>query len=255
MATNKSKTRKVSHGNESRLSIDSVRVSGDHQIAVVSFKPNSSRNAFGEAEAKALLQTLALKDISGLLWLGHATSTFCSGGDLTAYSRLKNLKTEGQRVNRLVAKALNQLSTAGFPTVVAVDGDCWGGGVELLSAFNYVICSPNVLFGLWQTRMALIPGWGGYRRLAQRVSEAKLKSLLLRQAPITSNEALGMGLVDELAPLSRLNDMAKERLVRMMRVEKKTLASVRRLDLKNEQKLFESLWASAEHREKLNQKF
>jgi enoyl-CoA hydratase len=257
VATSKSKkiTLKAHRAVESRLSYKKIKLEGSGTVIQAFFMPNSSRNAFGEAEAKTLQHIVRLKDVHGLIWTGQGTSTFCSGGDLAAYSQMKNLKTEGNRVNRFITKVLEELASAPFPTVVAVDGDCWGGGVELLSAFDYILATPSSLFGLWQTRMSLIPGWGGYRRLADRLPEAQVKSLLLRQNPLTAGEARQLGLVDELASLGQLRSTAEAQLTRMMRVEPRTQLALRRLTAKNEQKLFSSLWGSAEHKKKLVQKF
>lgn len=257
MATSKLKkiTSKLNKVVDSRLSYKKINLDGNGTIIEAYFTANSSRNAFGEAEAKTLQQILRLKDIEGFIWTGQGTSTFCSGGDLVAYSQMKNLKSEGHRVNRFITSVLEELASAPFPTVVAVDGDCWGGGVELLSAFDYILATPSSLFGLWQTRMSLIPGWGGYQRLAHRIPEAKLKSYLLRQSPLTADEARHVGLVDELVTLRQLQATAEARLARMMRVEPKTQLALRRLTTKNEQKLFSSLWGSPEHRKRLVQKF
>ncbi len=249
------------------MAIETTFSDGILQIAL----NNPSRgNSFGLQAAESLAaaikkyapapkkqgQTLnsSLPSCRGLL-LTAKGRLFCAGGDLTDYSRLTKA-SEGKKINRRITDILNQLSQWPLPTVCVVNGDCFGGGVELVSAFDKVLSTPDAMFGLWQRRIGLTFGWGGGTRLAQRLSTADLRQLAIETRSFSAYEALRVGLIDEIHLATQIKMRALEWLNKTTQFQAEPIASLKSLsqDPRRERITFERLWWSPNHRTILEQR-
>ena len=99
---------------------------------------------------------------------------------------------------------LRRIETWPGGSTVLVNGAAYGGGVELLAAFDEVLAVDDAVFGFTQKRFGLPPGWGGMTRLGRRVEEAVLRECFEQMRVLDTSEALRVGLVDIL--LGRITD-------------------------------------------------
>ncbi|MDX5474595.1 MAG: enoyl-CoA hydratase-related protein [Bacillaceae bacterium] len=121
---------------------------------------------------------------------------FSVGADLKERRTL----TEAQ-VRRNVFKigdVFNRIATLPQPTIAAINGYAFGGGMELLLACDFRIAANDVKMGLTETSLAIIPGAGGTQRLPRIVGEAKAMELILTAKRFTAKEALSFGLMTRL---------------------------------------------------------
>lgn len=125
---------------------------------------------------------------------GGAT-VFALGGDLKAFSTLLS-KEEGLGMARRMDAILRRIETLPVPTMAVVNGAAYGGGVEILGAFDRVIAVEDAVFGFTQKRFGLPPGWGGLTRLGRRVEEGLLRKWFDEMRVVDEQEALRVGLVD-----------------------------------------------------------
>jgi enoyl-CoA hydratase/carnithine racemase len=84
--------------------------------------------------------------------------------------------------------------------VAAIDGACFGGGLELALACNLRVCSRKARLGLTELSLGLIPGLGGIPRLIRVVGEAKALELMLLGDIVSADAALDLGLVSRVFP-------------------------------------------------------
>src|SRR5438046_8505573 len=107
---------------------------------------------------------------------------------------------EGQRI-------LNQLCELKIPTLAAIHGACAGGGYEVTLACDYRVASddPATRIGLPETTLGLIPAWGGCTRLPRLIGAEKAAEVILKGKLYSAQEALKLGLVDEVAPGDHLS--------------------------------------------------
>lgn len=230
------------------MSILSLEVLSD--VAVYTLNGPHVRNSFGMAEAQFLLDSIrSLKGVKGLILKSHVERVFCAGGNLTQYAALKS-KEEGVNINRTIFRSLAGLKMLPVQKVAIVDGDCFGGGIELLSCFDTILTSPKSFFHFWQLKLALSFGWGGYGRLLDRMSEQDLRSCFLNIKSISAYEALSLGLVDAVLPVEML---AEKSLLaaQKIRTPSNTFEKAYSLNKAEEQILFEDLWWRPEHRKNL----
>lgn len=120
---------------------------------------------------------------------------FALGGDLKAFSTLLS-KDEGWAMARRMDAILRRIETWPGGSTVLVNGAAYGGGVELMAAFDEVLAVEDAVFGFTQKRFGLPPGWGGMTRLGRRVEEGVLRECFKQMRVLDTSEALRVGLVD-----------------------------------------------------------
>lgn len=122
--------------------------------------------------------------------LTGANGKFTAGFDITEF--------KSARDNALAA--LCDLVESGVkPVVVAIDGMCLGGGLEISVACSGRVCTPESRLGLPELQIGIIPGSGGTQRLPRLVGLKKGIEMMLTAKPITGAQAKELGLVEEVA--------------------------------------------------------
>ncbi|MNV68174.1 putative enoyl-CoA hydratase echA8 [compost metagenome] len=92
-----------------------------------------------------------------------------------------------------------------MPSIAALNGYTFGGGLELALACTFRVASANTKMGLPEVKLGLMPGYGGTQRLPRIVGQARAMELILTGRTITAEEALGMGLINSLAGADALS--------------------------------------------------
>lgn len=96
------------------------------------------------------------------------------------------------------------------PIVAAVNGDCLGGGTELLTCTDIRVAVPHARFGLPEARWAVFPGGGGTTRLPRQIGYARAMDMLLTGRMVPAEEAKEIGLINEIVEPDRLRERAAE---------------------------------------------
>ncbi|MFO7985158.1 MAG: enoyl-CoA hydratase-related protein [Desulfatiglandaceae bacterium] len=133
-------------------------------------------------------------------------ASFCAGADLIERRTL----SEGQvrRFISTVRKTMISVENARVPVIAAINGYAFGGGTELALASDLRIAASNVLMGLTETSLAIIPGGGGTQRLPRIVGLAKAKELIYTARRIDAATALEIGLVNQVVKPDELMEAA-----------------------------------------------
>src|SRR6266852_8707900 len=88
--------------------------------------------------------------------------------------------------------------------LAAINGAAFGGGMELALACDLRVAAPAAEMALPEVKLAIIPGGGGTQRLARLVGVGGAKDLILTGRRVSAGEALGLGLVNQVAPDGQL---------------------------------------------------
>src|SRR5262249_60155232 len=101
-----------------------------------------------------------------------------------------------------------------YPTVAAIEGACMGGGLELAMGFDYRLASthPKTEIGLPETKIGLIPGWGGTQRLTRLIGPALAAELICAGETAKAERARTLGLAFAAVRPARPFDEARRRL-------------------------------------------
>ncbi len=110
----------------------------------------------------------------------------------------------------MVGRALLKSRVYTKPIVAAVNGDCVGGGLELLLSTDLRIAAPHARFGLPEVKWSIYPFGGATIKLVQQIGHVHAMDLLLTARLIDAAEAARLGLVNRVVEAERVLPIALE---------------------------------------------
>jgi enoyl-CoA hydratase/carnithine racemase len=135
-------------------------------------------------------------------------ASFSAGADLAERRTLSD--DQVRRFITTVRGTMIAVENARVPVIAAINGYAFGGGTELAMACDLRVASSNVLMGLTETSLGIIPGGGGTQRLPRIVGVAKAKELIYTARRFGARTALEIGLVSQVVEPAQLMDAAME---------------------------------------------
>lgn len=123
---------------------------------------------------------------------------FCAGADINAWAGLT--PQEFARVwVRGGHRLFDRLARLSKPAIAVLQGNAFGGGLELAAACDIRIMAPHAELALPETGVGIVPGWSGTQRLLRLLPEPVLKEMALFGRRLTAERALGLGFVAEIS--------------------------------------------------------
>lgn len=175
------------------MSGDLVRFGCDGAIATLTLNRPDKRNALNLALWAELDAHLAAIEAAGediaVVVLRAAGRVFCAGNDL----KERGAKTPSRFYQ---AKIITRLAELAPPVIVAVQGGCFTGGLELALAGDIIVAAESASFADTHGTFALVPAWGMSQRLPRRVGQWKAREMSLTGLPIAGPEAARIGLAN-----------------------------------------------------------
>jgi len=155
---------------------------------------NTLTPEFFEDLDRALGELRADETVRCLMITGSGDRAFSAGADLTSFTEVsKAFKV--WRSSRRSQEVFLRLANFPKPTVAAINGHCFGGGLELALACDFRIAARRVRLGQTEVNLGLVPGAGGSQRLVRILGQAKAKELVMLGSRLTADEAASLGLV------------------------------------------------------------
>ena len=151
-----------------------------------------------QEELLHVAQEAAARDDVRAVIVHGGEKVFAAGADVKELDALT--PAEMARLARRLSAGLGALATIPKPTVAAITGYALGGGLEVALACDRRIAGENVKLGVPEILLGVIPGGGGTQRLARLVGPARAKDLVFTGRFVKAQEALAIGLVDEVVP-------------------------------------------------------
>lgn len=136
------------------------------------------------------------ENVSALILTG-SDDVFASGADLREIAGVTG-ETAAEFAKR-GQRLMNTIAMLQAKTIAAVNGYCYGGALDLTLACDSRIASPNAEFCHPGGGLGIMTGWGGTQRLPRLVGEAAALELFLTGKRVSADEALRMGLIDQIA--------------------------------------------------------
>ncbi len=183
----------------------------DH-VAYITLNRPSVMNALNQAAIREL--GLAFedirndRDIRGVIFTGAGDKAFIAGADIVELATSTPLDAVGR--TKAGQDLFNLIENLGKPVIAAVNGLALGGGCEAALAATIRIASKSARFGQPEVKLGLIPGFGGTQRLPRLVGKGLALQLILTGQMIMADEALRVGLVNEVVEAPALIGRAEE---------------------------------------------
>ena len=173
---------------------------GSH-IAIITMDNQAKRNALSRQDLADLGDLwLKLQDAPYrcLILTGAGEQSFCAGADLSG-----DLSASPE-LSQSIYKGLLKYGAYRKPIVAAVNGDCAGGGVELLLSTDIRAAAPEARFGLPEVKWGVYPFGGAALRLRQQIAHVHAMELILGGQLIDANEAARLNLINRVLPRNEL---------------------------------------------------
>ncbi|WP_149084301.1 MULTISPECIES: enoyl-CoA hydratase/isomerase family protein [Microbacterium] len=186
-------------------------------VAQIRLRRPERRNALSGlllAELARVFDRLAPRPLAGVV-LSGAGVAFSAGADIGELREARasaDPAAAGQAIARSAKALMMRIEEAPFPTIACVDGAAVGGGLELALACDTIYTTADSRFALPEPTLGLIPGFGGVRRLVERVGPALASEMVLTGRTLDGEEARACGLASRVVAAPALQQEAASAL-------------------------------------------
>jgi enoyl-CoA hydratase/carnithine racemase len=143
-------------------------------------------------------------NLPGAVVLTGGERVFAAGADISQFGG----PDEAAEIGPLFHDAIGAFAELPRFVIAAVSGYALGGGCELSLGADYRIASEKAVFGQPEILLGIIPGGGGTQRLARVIGASKAKEMCLTGRQVKADEALRIGLADEVVAPDELHGRA-----------------------------------------------
>ena len=140
-------------------------------------------------------------DPPGAVVITGGEKIFAAGADISEFGSAD----EAGPITAAIHGALDAVAAIPRMVIAAVSGYALGGGCELALACDYRIAGERAVFGQPEILLGIIPGGGGTQRLARLVGPSRAKEICITGRQVKADEALRIGLADEVVPGDELH--------------------------------------------------
>lgn len=186
-------------------------------IGYVTLNRPDVRNAFNQTMIDELLDLLPTIDKDAavrVLIITGAGKAFQAGADIAELKTMQPMDI--LRWNDGIVRVNGFLESMRQPVIAAINGPALGGGLELAISCTFRLMVSSAITGLPEVKLGIIPGTGGTQRLPRLIGKGRAAELLLTGDVIDAQEALRVGLVNQVVEAEALMDAAERLAQRIM---------------------------------------
>jgi enoyl-CoA hydratase len=182
------------------------------RVATVTINRPDKLNALNAqviAELDRMFTELAEREQVGAIILTGAGRAFVAGADIAEVAAAAGTPEGLQATSKFGTDVFTRIERSRKPVIAAVNGFALGGGCELAMACHIRIASTAAKFGLPETKLGLIPGYGGTQRLPRLIGMGRALQLIFTGEMVDGGAAAAMGLANAVHPPEALLDAAR----------------------------------------------
>lgn len=164
-------------------------------------------NAVALKELKDVLEVIKKQPAKGLLFTSGKPSGFVFGADVTEF--LDHFKKSEEDMRKWIGEinqTFNGYEDLPYPKVALINGFALGGGCEITLTMDYRLATPKAAMGLPETKLGIIPGWGGTVRLPRLIGADHAIEWITGAKHYKAEEALKFGAIDGIIEDARLEE-------------------------------------------------
>jgi len=189
-----------------------IQLEPQGEIALLRINRPEALNAMNIDVISELSRTVDIvgadESIKVVIITGTGEKSFCAGADISYMVNIDPITAE--KYASSAQSVLNKIEHLEKPVIAAVNGYALGGGCELAMVCDIRIASSNAKMGQPEVTIGIPPGWGGTQRLMRLVGPAKAKELVFTGKMISAEEALQLGLVNNVISLTSDDNLPPE---------------------------------------------
>lgn len=234
-----------------------LSVTKNKGVATVTIN-NPPMNVLSQQVIKELDEVFSKLEIDDevitIVLTGAGETAFMAGADI------KEFPERDAQDSIAVHPVFKRIENIPKPTIALLNGFTLGGGLELALTCDIRIAENHAKIGLPEVTLGLLPGAGGTQRLPRIVGPAKAKEMMLTGEPISADEALRLGLVNDLVEKGEGRQAAANLAEKLASFSLQSLSRIKALvnlssdlpleqGLKEEEEQFEQLFATEDAKE------
>ncbi len=193
------------------MAYDTILVERRGPVAFIRFNRPDKLNAMNTKMKDEILDALATFEtddaVRVVVFTGQGNKAFVAGADINEFKGRTAVEQWDLYQQPFLYDGVDRFPK---PIIAMINGYCLGGGCELALACDIRIASDRAQIGQPEINIGIIPGGGGSQRLPRLVGLGKAMQLILTGERIPAEEALRIGLVDEIVPHDQLEARALE---------------------------------------------
>jgi enoyl-CoA hydratase len=200
-------------------------------IAVLTIDDPAKLNAMGRTFWAEMREALATLEADGrtraVIITGAGAKAFSAGGDIASFAELTDV-TAKRAFQQDCMRTFAAVEETPLPVIAAVNGYAMGGGCELALACDVVVAADTARFGMPESAVGLVPGFGVLRAPAV-IGRHWTKLMMFSGERVDADTALRIGLAQKVVPATALMDTAREIAVRIAGMAPLALATGKNL--------------------------
>jgi enoyl-CoA hydratase len=187
-----------------------------------------SREALAELHSHLLKLSVsdATAPVRAVIITGMGEKAFVAGANIKEIHALSDV-TDGEQFGTAALTLARYMRQLPFPIIAAVNGVAYGGGCELALMCDMRIASQTARLALPEVTLGLMPGWGGSVRVARQAGASTAMLMALTGDPIAADDALRLGLVDQVVPAADLLATAQRLAQRIASMSAPVVATIK----------------------------
>ena len=142
------------------------------------------------------------REVRVVIFTGAGEKAFIAGADIAELAKQDAIS--GKEYTHRGQSVLDLIENLGKPVIACINGFALGGGCEIAMACTMRLASENAKLGQPEVKLGIIPGYGGSQRLPRLVGKGLAMQLVLTGEIISAQEALRIGLVNEVTTAAEL---------------------------------------------------
>ncbi|MCE0764644.1 enoyl-CoA hydratase/isomerase family protein [Pseudonocardia kujensis] len=200
-------------------------------IAVLTIDDPAKLNAMGRTFWAEMREALATLETDGrtraVIITGAGEKAFSAGGDIASFAELTDVAAK-RAFQQDCMRTFAAVEETPLPVLAAVNGFAMGGGCELALACDVVVAAENATFGMPESAVGLVPGFG-VLRAPSVIGRHWTKLMMFSGERVDAETALRIGLAQKVVPAGALMDTAREIAARVAGMAPLALATGKNL--------------------------
>lgn len=188
-----------------------VDIGDGHAVVTLSSPPMNVVSLPLTRELYAALRRLeADENVRAVILTGAGAKAFCAGSDIT---ELEHMTEPGAVLEKKLVfqnKVFELLRSFPKPTIAALNGLTFGGGLEIAACCDLIVAERQVRLALPETNLGVFPSSGGTFRVARKIGEARVKEMIFLGEPIDAVQAHAWGLVNRVVETGQALAVARD---------------------------------------------
>ncbi|WP_375688766.1 enoyl-CoA hydratase [Pseudooceanicola sp. LIPI14-2-Ac024] len=196
-----------------QLDTDKIIATTGNGVGWLTFNQPEKRNAMSlemwQATAQVLDAFSADPEVRVVVMQGAGDKAFVSGADISQFEKSRSNADAAEEYARISGGARQKLYDLEKPLIAMIRGYCLGGGLAVAMGADFRIAAEGAQFGVPAARMGIVYGYDGIKALVNLVGPGRAKQILYTARRYSAEEALQMGLVEEVVPPHKLEEVVR----------------------------------------------